>query len=189
MKRSIIAILVGTVVLFVYQAMSWMVLPIHNNSFMYTSRQDSILATLSGLEEGYYSLPGKAPGTTDEEHHKNMESMNGKPWAMVHYHHSFSMNMGPSMLRGFSINLIAVWIVVMILSSAAGVFNTFRSRLWVSLLFAIFCITQSNLMDWNWFETPMHYTSGAVIDKLLGWLLTGSWLAWYMGRKQAGASE
>jgi F0F1-type ATP synthase assembly protein I len=42
-------------------------------------------------------------------------------------------------------------------------------------------------MEWNWFESPMHYICPEIIDKLISGLLLGLWLGWYMGRTPKAA--
>jgi thioesterase domain-containing protein len=47
MKKLIIGSLVGAALLFGWQSLSWTALHIHDDAYLYSSNQDSILATLS----------------------------------------------------------------------------------------------------------------------------------------------
>lgn len=184
MKRTFIAIIVGAIIIFIYQAMSWMVLPVHKNSLKYTPAHDSLLAVLNSSlpEEGLYMLPMAPPEMSQEEHEKFFEPYYGKPWAKVTFHKAMTDSMTSMMMMGFIFNLVAIWIVVVVLNKTSGVFNTFGSRLWVVLGFSMFTIFQSHLMEWNWWQSPSHYIVPEIIDDLLGGLLVGLWLAWYLGR-------
>jgi hypothetical protein len=44
-------------------------------------------------------------------------------------------------------------------------------------------ILQEPLMRANWMAEPAHALTGFVIDHVVGWLLAGFWLAWYLGKK------
>jgi len=183
MKKVIIASLVATLIVFVYQALSWMVLPFHTNSMEYLPQQDTVLALLDtyATEDGVYRMPGTPPDLSQADHENMMAEMEGKPWAMVHFHKSYHNSMGSAMVIGILLNLFAALIVSWLLSRCTG-FTTFLSRWLAVMAFAVFSVLQADLMDWNWWQTPASYLTGEVIDTLLGWALAGLWLGWYMGR-------
>ena len=186
MKNVFIGSLVAAVIVFVYQAMSWMVLPVHTNTLKYSAQQDAILAAIAEnlTEDGVYAIPNVPPGTSQEKHEEFSNSMVGKPTALVHYAKSFEMNMGKQMTVGFILNLIAAFIVSFTMWKCSDKFGSFGSRFMLVLGFAVFTLFQSSLMMANWWNTPWHYLSGEIIDQLLGWGLGGAWLAWWLGRKK-----
>ncbi len=185
MKKTIIAVLLGTIVMFIYQALSWMILPTHENSIKYTDHQDAILQSMSGLEEGMYNLPYAPPGTSMSEEQKLMEANIGKPWAMMIYHPALESNMGKNMAIGFLINLVAVWFFVWLLRK--GNIITMGGILAASLVVAIIVIFNTHLMNMNWFSYPMHFLWGEIIDTLVMWLLTGIAVGLILRRKTAAA--
>ncbi|RMD75958.1 MAG: hypothetical protein D6818_00920, partial [Bacteroidetes bacterium] len=92
MKNTLIASLVAALIAFVFQAMSWMVLPIHHNSFKYTPGQDAVIEALQAHlpEDGMYMIPMPDPATTTAEQQAEFnEAMVGKPWAIVNYHQAW----------------------------------------------------------------------------------------------------
>ncbi len=187
MKNVLIGSIVAAIIVFVYQAMSWMVLPVHEGSMKYTAQQDAILSTLSEnlTEDGVYAIPNLPPGSTQEEHEKMGEAMVGKPWAMVHYHQTYSGEMTGKMIYGFIINFIAAFILAYVMWSTREKLNGFGGRICLVLAFVGFTVLQSSLMMANWWETPWHYLFGEIIDHVAGWGLGGVWLAWFLGRKQS----
>src|SRR5882762_8086239 len=90
MKKLVIGSLVGGLLIFIWQTLSWAALNLHHASQEYTPKQDSILSYLNTQfsEDGSYMLPNYPPGTSREEMEKQMESRKGKPWAQIQYHKS-----------------------------------------------------------------------------------------------------
>ncbi|MFI5172792.1 MAG: hypothetical protein ACHQFW_10400 [Chitinophagales bacterium] len=186
MKKTIIAVLVGTFIMFIYQALSWMVLPTHKNSFKYTDKEGAILEAMSGLEEGTYMIPGKPPGRSDKDHMEQMKSYIGKPWATFNYHPSMVSNMPKSMAIGFILNFITIWIFVWLLKKMTNL--TRGAIIMAALAVGALFIFNSHLMNWNWMTIPMHHISGEIIDSIVSWLLVGLWIGWYWTRKAKTAA-
>lgn len=186
MKNVIIGAVVAAIIVFVFQAMSWMVLPIHENSMKYTAQQDALIAALAENlpDDGVYAIPNLPPGSTSEQHDAFEKSMVGKPYALLHFHKSYDGMMAMQMVYGFLLDFLAAFILAYVLWTSGDRFAGFGSKLMLALAFALFVILQSSLMMANWWQTPWHYLSGEITDHFVGWLLGGAWLAWWMGRKQ-----
>jgi len=187
--RTLIASLVGMIIIFAFQALSWMLLPIHKNAFTYTKDQDAIMAVLAQNlhEDGMYHIPSAPPEASMAEHEDFMKKMTGKPWAVINYHTSVSNGMSSQMIFGLVFDLLSILLVVMVLNRGASIFNTFSSKLMLVMTFSIFLIITGPLMTWNWWGYPSNYVIGDVIDLFFSWLLCGLWLAWYLGRRSAAA--
>lgn len=187
MSKALVGSLLAALIVFIYQAMSWMALGIHDNTMKYTPQQDAILAAITAnlTETGVYAIPNLPSTATQEERQAFEQSMVGKPWALVHYSATgMSGSMTPQMIFGFILNFLAAFLVAFTMVKYADKFPTFGSRLTFVLGFAMFTIIQSSLMMANWWETPWHYLSGEIIDHFVGWLLGGAVLAWWMGRQK-----
>jgi len=98
MKKTILASLVGAVIMFLWQFLSWGILNMQHAAQEYTPKQDSIMAYLNSqfTEDESYFMPTFPNGTSREEQDKLMNSPAGKPWAIVSYHKAMNM------ARGFS---------------------------------------------------------------------------------------
>ncbi len=185
MKNVVIGSLVAAIIVFAFQAMSWMVLPIHVNSLKYTSQEGTILSALENLpEDGVYAVPNLPPGSTQEQHAAFEQNMVGKPSAIVTYRKSYDGMMTSQMIYGFILDLLAAFIIAWVMWKCSDKFPSFGSRLALAVGFAVFTIMQSSLMMANWWGTPWHYLSGEITDHLVAWVLGGAWLAWWLGRKQ-----
>lgn len=186
MKRTIIAAVVAAVIIFAWQAFSWMVLPTHSNAMQYTSTQNEILTALSDnlKEDGVYAIPTVDPADPnyEEKFELQHEEMEGKPWAMVFYHASYQNEMTRQFILGFVFSLITSLAAVYLLRRIE---NPTVSRLWASvMIIPIAIVFQSILTEWNWFNHPASYSMGNVVDAFVGWGLAGYWLAKYIGKER-----
>jgi hypothetical protein len=192
MKKLLLASLVGAIILFMWNAVSWMALPTHFNSFKYTPAQDSLLGNMkaAGLETGVYRLPmvdNRNVSSSDASYKKAQAELQaecaGKDVAMVFYTQSVSMDMTSSFVMGYMYLFISVFCVCLILAAASSKIKTFGSRLWMVMLFALLFALQGPMSDFNWMQFPWHYTMPMLVDIFAGWGLCGLWLSWYLGRE------
>ena len=191
MKKIIIGSVVGAIIMFVWSSLSWVMLPIHMNTFKYTPAQDSILNTLqnSGLTTGAYWMPSidhANYSSFDEEYHKKgkemMDARIGKPAATIFYREAMPGMEGGQMVFGFLYTLIAMFCVSMLLSLVYQSDASFFMRWSMVMLFAIIYTMMGPMMGHNWMNEPWHYTVGFVWDAFIGWGLAGLWLARYLKR-------
>jgi hypothetical protein len=180
MKKWIIGSFVGAIIVFAWQAASWMFLGIHDNAMKYTPAQNEILSNLSAnlKEDGAYMLPNAATKGDEEKVRKEME---GKPWATVIYHHTFKDNMAMQMVRGFLVSFVLVLLLVIILTK--GGMPNFFGFVTGSLAVGVFTFLWGPYMGHNWFELPWHMIRGDIIDAIAAWGLCGVWLGWWMNKK------
>jgi hypothetical protein len=182
MKKSIIGAIVGGLLIFIWQTLSWTVLDLHRPSQDYTTNQDTILKVLNANidKEGGYLLPTSPKGTSYEEATKAGEKMQGKPWAMIQYHKSFAMSMNDmymNMFRGFVSTVFMVWLLCWILlkSGRKSFGNIFIACIFVGIITFI-SVPYNNFIWYKIFDIRAH-----LIDAIAGWGLCGIWLGWWMG--------
>jgi hypothetical protein len=180
MKKWVIGSLAGAIIVFLWQAASWMFLGIHDNSFKYLPAQQEVLDVLSSkiTEDGHYMLPS-AP--TEKERQEMMEGMEGKPWASVIYHKSFSTDMVMPMIRGFLVDLFLVISLIYILTRG-GVPIT-RRAFAGAVAVGLFTFLWGPYSGHIWFELPWHMITGDLIDAIAAWGLCGLWVGWWLNRK------
>ena len=93
MKKLIIGALVGGLILFFWQFISWNFL--HNSQMQYSVDQDEILTMLDGkLEPGQYMLPRMPEGASMEDSEKYIVPYLGKRWLQINYRDNLQMNVG-----------------------------------------------------------------------------------------------
>lgn len=184
MKKTIVGAIVGGIIIFLWQFLSWAALNFHEAQQQYTPKQDSILAYLNTQfsQDGGYLLPNSAPGTSSDDIQKQMKASMGKPWVQIMYHKSMGgtdkmlMNMG----RGLLINIITVWLLCWLLVKIPSPsFGTIFTGTLFTGLIVFFNIPYINHIWYETFDLMAHFT-----DALVSWGITGIWLGWWLSRKK-----
>ncbi len=183
MKKWLIGSLVGAIIIFLWQFLSWSMLGIHNDAMKHHPAQDSIISYLASTftEEGSYMIPSCPPGTPEKEKQEFMEKLEGKPWASIIYHKSFHFDMVRPMIRGFLIDLFLVFSLIYILTRA-GIPSPMRIFA-ASIAVGLFSFLWGPYTAHNWFGLPLDMIKGDLIDAFAAWGLCGLWLGWWLNRK------
>ncbi len=184
MKKTIIGAIVGGLLIFICQTLSWTVLDLHRSAQDYTPKQDTIMHFLSSVidKEGGYLLPGMPKGTSFDDANKAGLKGMGKPWAFIEYHSSYTLSMNDmymNMVRGLLSTMFMVWLVCWIISkfSKPSFGNIFLACLFIGLVVYI-------NVPYNSFIWYKIFDSRAYLhDSILGWGVCGLWLGWWMRKK------
>jgi hypothetical protein len=184
MKKLLIGAIVGGLLIFIWQTLSWTMLDLHRPAMDYTAKQDTIISVLNATldKEGGYYMPAVPQGTSMDEAIKAAEKMNGKPWATIQYHKSLDANnnaMYISMAQSLAANIVMVWLLCWILGKwgKTGFANIFMACIFTGLI--VFINQPFNNFIWfKIFDLRAH-----LIDALASWGMCGIWLGWWMSRR------
>ncbi len=184
MRKTIIAAVVGGIIIFAWQFLSWAALNLHKASQNYTPNQTAILAALEANlpEEGGYFVPNLPDNATKADQEKFMADGNGKPWATIQYHKSAkstSADMIMNMGRALVVDIITVWLFCWILGkfNMARFGTIFTASLFVGFIVFFNAPYLGNIW-YKWFDIMAHFT-----DAMVSWGVVGIWLGWYLGKK------
>lgn len=181
MKKILIGALVGGLLAFTWQTLSHTALDLHRDAERYTPRQDSILAYLSSQlgEDGDYFMPNLPPGSSNEERMKMTESANGKPWAIVSYHRSWSADMTSNILRGLLVAILMAGMLTWILMQMKS--PSFSTVMITCLFVGLFGYLNFPYAEYIWYRGGGLYAD--LVDAVMMWGLCGLWLGWWVRRK------
>ena len=184
MKKSIIGAIVGGLLIFIWQTLSWTVLDLHRPSQDYTSKQDTIMSFLSATieKEGGYLIPAVPKGTSFEEATKIGESMQGKPWASIQYHKAYEVSMNDmymNMVRGLVATMFMVWLLCWIIGKTGR--NSFGTVFIACVFTGLIVFINAPYNSYIWYK--IFDVRAHLIDALASWSLCGVWLGWWMSRR------
>lgn len=184
MKKTIIGAIVGGLLIFIWQTLSWTVLQLHQPAQQYHPKQDSIMSFLNTHieKEGGYLMPALPQGSTLDDMNKFSEKVFHKPWAQIQYHKDYKIDMHAmymNMLRGLLTNIVMVGLLIWILGRMGKQY--FFTILLTTLFIGLIVFTNEPYTTHIWYE--MFDIKAHFIDVMMSWGLCGIWLGWWMNRK------
>jgi len=179
MKKWLIGSVVGAILVFGWQALSWMMLGIHDSSMKYHPAQKEIMEVLSSNNstEDMYMMPS-AP--TQKEREAMMKDMEGKPWASIIYHKEFHSSMTMRIIRGFLVDIFLVISLMYILTR--GGIPISRRVFSGAFAFGLALFIWGPYTGRIWYDLPWSMIKGDLIDAIVQWSLCGIWLGWWLNR-------
>jgi len=182
MKRILLFSLIGAIIIFAWQFLSYAMPNFHKSASGYTPAQDEILQKLDqlGLKEGMYLLGQPDPVLSQAEQQASMKTMEGKPWAVINYHKVSSMSMAMPMIRGLMVCFVISFLLFWLFQQQKD--PTLKNRLFLSLavgMIGFFFVPYTNFI---WYKAPDIFAHFA--DGIVPWLILG-----FIGHKMAHAQE
>jgi hypothetical protein len=185
MKKWLVGSVVGAILLFVWQFISWALADLHNKEFKYVPGQEQLLSSLSSniKEDGQYRLPQAPPGSSQEEKQKVMEQSSGKPYALVIYKTSLKTDMVVPIIRSLAVDFILVLLMIFIIGRMVNLNlgNVWMCSLAIGFVAWLWYPYTQNI----WFQTPIEIVTGALMDWFVGYSLLGLWLGFWLPRSTA----
>lgn len=163
MKPLGLGTLVGSLLLFIWSAISWMVLPWHNKGFKTFSNQGEVLRSVAtgAPESGVYLAAPPAPG--EPFVHAIVQRHGPKP-------------LGQAMLLGFLGNLLAAFLATLLLLQLGP--RSLVEKLLFLLTAAVLAWSGRYFADVAYWGLPLRNALVDLADMLIAWTLAGAALAW-----------
>ena len=60
---------------------------------------------------------------------------------------------------------------------------SFRRRMAIAAVASLFAWLSLLIPFWNWYRFPLDFTLAALVEQLVGWILAGAAMAWWLGRR------
>ena len=183
MKKLLIGAVVGGILIFIWQFLSWTIFDLHRPSTQHAAKQDEIMGYLNNQigKNGSYLLPNYPDGASMEAQQAAMKSAMGKPWAIISYHETMKDTMTMNIIRALLVDILMVGLFCWIASRLnPRHFSTiFLGAIFVGLIVFINVPYVTHI----WFET--FDLNAHLIDSIVGWGLVGIWVGWLYTRKRA----
>ena len=184
--RVLVAGLIGGIVMFLWGVTAHMELSLGEVGLKLPVNEN---VALSGLQEGLggqagvYLLPSLDPKKMNDPAEVQAYSIKAvrSPYALVVYqpHGTDMMQMGPQIGRQWASDTLSALALAFVMGLAV---LSFRRRLAVAAAAAVFAWLSTLLPYWNWYRFPLDFTLAALAEQLIGWLIAGAAMAWWLGR-------
>jgi hypothetical protein len=177
-KRFVLAVWVGAVAMFIWGAVSHMVL-LKGAGFSHLPNDEAVVAKLrdSIPQDGLYFLPSPdfSGNATSAEGAAFEARFRAGPTGMILFHRSGSEPVTPQkLLIQFFSELLAAAIGALVLSRMAA---PYWQRVLAMGLLGAFGVLSISTIYWNWYGFPDAFFVAQLVDKVVGWLLAGSLIA------------
>ncbi len=185
--RIAVAGLLGAIVMFVWQMLAHMALPIGEMGMRAPKNEDMVLQAIKAElpPPGIYMLPYLSPQGMSDEAVVNAWQAKAKqnPFAfvVVSEQKAEPMSMGKELGVQFASCLLSALIIALVLASTTW---TFAPRVIGSALFGVFGWLACVVPQWNWYRFPADFMIGGLIEQGVGWLLAGLAIAGWLGRRR-----
>lgn len=184
--RVLVAALMGGIVMFLWGAIAHMALGLGNVGMRQPVSEDTVLAALQpglGNRSGVYILPSVDPDKMRDKATMDAYSAKSKvsPYAFMVYlpQGEDLSDMSAQLPRQWASDTLSALALAFVMGLAAFSFVT---RLSIALAASVFAWLSTMVPYWNWYRFPTNFTVAALIEQVVGWLLAGAVMAWWLGR-------
>jgi hypothetical protein len=183
--RVFVAGLLGGIVFFLWGAAAHTALPIGNMGMKAATAEDPVIAALRDNlpGEGVYLVPGLAPEKMHDEAAAKAysEKARANPNAFIVYQPvgRDGMQMAPQLAVQAIGDILSALLVAWVLSLGA---LGFGKRVAAAGALGLFSWLTVSVPWWNWYRFTAAFTVGSLLEQVLGWLLAGAAIAWWLGR-------
>ncbi|MCG8577419.1 MAG: hypothetical protein MI810_21235 [Flavobacteriales bacterium] len=174
-KKQAITVIAGTLVLFLWNAISWMVLPLHSNTFK--NIPDSVfeeeILQKTMPESGVYHYPGLPKNNSAESLLEVENKLKNNPRiTLMVYKNEPTKLFDPSIfIMSFLINLATVLLTFYVVARIEQ--KSLGKILITTLTIGLISVLVGDLSQMNWYLFPLDYSLVNVFDKLISFSLLG----------------
>lgn len=179
----LLAGIAGGVVLFIWGALSHMVLGTGDIGIRTIPNEDALITAMqSSLQEpGVYIFPAEGMETrqpTPEQMKRWEEKYSRGPTGMLVYQPGGATPWDPKQfLTELLADIGAALIAAFLLNSAVASLGSLAARVFFVAPLGLFSGLDVYVSYWNWYRFPTDYTLGIMADGIIGWTLVGVVLA------------
>jgi hypothetical protein len=190
-KQLALGTILGAIVLFVWSALAWMIIPWPGEPLRHFTSEDAIVAAIKANvpRSGNYLIPNepqRLPGMTEEQYQKAMKDaedrMNNGPMVFAAVRLE-PVSMAKAMVLGFLTNVIAVFLACVLLLQTDRL--SYRGRVLFVAGLGLLVFLAGHLDEWNWWGFSTAYMMMQLGALVIGWILSGLVIAKFVRGKTA----
>ncbi len=181
MRQFLLGGLIGGSLLFVWGAVSWLVVPFNSAALHPAANEDVVLAAMkeSMRGKGMYALPAMprksgVPANDELLQKQYVEKLAAGPTALVVFNpHGTGQMRTDQLAYGFVNSIMCALIGVWFLMRSTAYASTYVARVAYFGMFGVLVSFFVHLANYNWFDYPADFTVAMVLDAILGWVVAG----------------
>lgn len=182
-KKVLLGSVLGGLALFVWGFISHMLLPLGEVGIKVMPNEEPVMAAMSESlsEPGFYFFPGAGGHEMTQEW---TEKYRQGPIGVLIYHPTGREPLSPGqLLFELLFNILAAGVATFLLVSASDSLDGYGPKVLFVTLLGLLPGFDVDAGYWNWYGFPGDYTVAVMADHLIGWLVAGLVLAFFLQRK------
>lgn len=186
-KKIVLGGIIGGVLMFIWSAVSHMVLPIGEMGIKAIPNEATVLAAMSHIKEpGFYIFPGEdmmqSKSLTKEQQQAAKDAWTKKyeagPRGVMVYHPTGETPMSArQLISEFLSNVLGAMIAAFVLAMATLRVRSFAGRVGLVTLLGALSWILIEFSYLNWYGFPTAYVTGQLIDQVVGMAFAGIGIA------------
>jgi len=190
-KQLALGTILGAIVLFIWSALAWMIIPWPGEPLRHFTSEDAIVAAIkaNAPRSGNYLIPNepqRLPGMTEEQYQKATKDaedrMNNGPMVFAAVRLE-PVSMAKAMVVGFLTNIIAVFFACVLLLQTDRL--SYRGRVLFVAGLGLLIFLGGHVDEWNWWGFSNAYMMMQLGALVIGWILSGLVIAKFVRGKTA----
>ncbi len=193
-RRLVLGSILGGIVLFVWSAIAWMVIPWPGDPLRTFTNEDAVAQaiTANAPRSGNYLLPNepkRTPGMTDEQYkaagQAAMDKMSHGPMIFAAVRLEPMGSTTKPLIIQFLTQLVLALIATLLLLQTRAL--SYAGRVAFVTAIGVLIFVGGHLEQWNWFSFSNAYTAKEFGAVVIGWLLASFVIAAFARGKSAPA--
>jgi len=190
-KPLALGTILGAIVLFIWSALAWMIIPWPGEPLRHFTSEDAIVAAIkaNAPRSGNYLIPNepqRLPGMTEEQYQKATKDaedrMNNGPMVFAAIRLE-PVSIAKAMIVGFLTDIIAVFLACILLLQTDRL--SYRARVLFVAGLGLLIFVGGHMDEWNWWGFGTSYMMMQLGALVIGWILSGLVIAKFVRGKTA----
>jgi hypothetical protein len=190
-KPLALGTILGAIVLFIWSALAWMIIPWPGEPLRHFTSEDAIVAAIkaNAPRSGNYLIPNepqRLPGMTEEQYQKASKDaedrMNNGPMVFAAIRLE-PVSIAKAMIVGFLTDIIAVFFACILLLQTDRL--SYRARVLFVAGLGLLIFVGGHMDEWNWWGFGTSYMMMQLGALVIGWILSGLVIAKFVRGKTA----
>ncbi len=167
-KKILLGGILGGLALFMWGGLSHMVIGLGEVGIQNIQRPvyDSMKATIP--QRGFYFFP-----ENDGKGNMKDEFKGGPTGILIYKPIGAGASMTGQLINETILNIVQALLAAYLLSLATIKLGRYPQRVGFVFVLGILSAIATNIEYWNWYGFPSSYTMGAIVDKLIGFMVVG----------------